>query len=521
MISNPLLPHINRPVSIAYAGITALLTIVLAIFLPLQAAPFFSGGDGVRWVAPLILVCGCAGVIYFLLLPQLWRYFNSRFAMIIMAVLFLSATLFVFVAVQRGTSSLRALESYTETAAIRFALHGVLYPDPQTEPMSTIYAPFYFVLSGFLYRLLPPVFYWGKIVSIISTLLCALAVYQTTLRIQNSRTVALGATTAFFSTYAIMSQMYDWTLVDPLLMCFLAWAFMFFIRNTARSDLYTLCVMTAACFVKQSAVFPLITVSLIILFTRRPWWVFAPLISGAVTGLILLWITNGLVYEYLVHLPSHFSFLKIPQSDCTFRLFVLQLPLWIAAFVGWRSWMSVRIIAFVAICLGISLLGISAPGGLINSLFPIEPLLCIVAGAGLWKFKPLLVVQLLIGFYNPFTTLYPYSTLRQEDRQIVAAVKAAPGPVWLPSKGYLELQTGKSGYDHYCALEVWMNGDSLPLRLSRALHNHTFNCIIVSREGMLFFPNLGKQIMDPIEADYIKDKTGPPVIYRLKSIDSL
>ncbi|MBD3344185.1 MAG: hypothetical protein GF401_03880 [Chitinivibrionales bacterium] len=395
------------------------------------------------------------------------------------------------------------------------ALGGSLYPDPATSATGTIYGPIFFYVSGFLDRCIPGNLFSGRLISLASTLVSCFFVYKTAVLIHKNRITAFWGMCLFLSTYAIAGKFYDLIAVDPLLMCLCTAALYFLLKNTPGGDFRALVFMCIASFTKQTAVLPLVTVIVFMIVSRRKLWTWTPLLASIIFGTGLLIVTNRFAWTYLVTLPSSHTFRGFIERPELIRLFILQLPLWIGFWFYVFRTKNLRFCAFSFTLLIIGIMGLLKGGGWINAFFPFQPVLCIGASAALSRWKPLLVIQLILGLYNPTGALYPLQTIRDTDRKAVETARSVDGPVWFPSESYLWKRAGKQEWDHYAALDnlTWAGLD-IPRRIILAVENRHFDLIIMRKDKHTSFMRLDRKLSQLIRRNYIYSRDGGLVIYR-------
>jgi hypothetical protein len=401
--------------------------------------------------------------------------------------------------------------------AIRLAHGAPIYPDPETGPVGTLYTPLFFLLTAPFHLLFPAGFGYGRLVSCISFFITALFVYRIVKLRNGSPTAGLWTSALFCATYPIMGNLYDQSGVDTLQMCLSCVTLYFFLIKTGKDDMLALFFGGCACCAKQPAAYPFLAILVIILFSRRPWPVFLPLVFWAIIGAGLIIATKGWAISYLVTYPAKHGFRWIPPSFILFRFIVLQLPLWFCVIMGLFHKRDIRFQVYFFSILAASLFGISKNGGGIHPLFPAEPLLCIAAGTYICRYKPLLVIQLLLGLFNPFTAIYPWATIRQVDKEMVSLANNAPDDVWLPMETYLYSRTNKKEWDNFCALfgPMWA-GYPPPRRLLQALEQQRFSCILIRKNSTDLFRLFDPAIKDLIEKGYEKTIIYELVIYTRK-----
>lgn len=439
----------------------------------------------------------------------------GREALCAYAVIIFFAALFLFVAVQRMASGLRENESYAATMALRFASGGPLFPRPEEMPIGTIYTPVFIIVCGILFKIIPSIYVCGRLITIAATVLSAVYVYRTAGCLFPEKNSGLWAAALFSATYGIMSQSYDWLLADPLCMCLCAASVFHFVRDRRFDCCLALFLAGLACCTKQPALFLFAAEAVYALVKRRYRTVFGVLAFWAAAAGLLVLLSNGWAWNYLVRMPSRHGF-RLPPAALLVRFIVLQLPLWIGVgYALWKRNLPVRFLVVFGALACSGLFGIVKAGGWINALFCAEPVLC-AAGAGLLRQRrPLLVAQLVIGLYNPFAALYPWSTIHAARIRAVAAARSVTGDVWFPMEPYLAYESGKTEWDCYAALEadLW-NGDDPPRRLLDAINNRAFDRIIICTKSDFLFWAVHPALTDAIRKNYMKMLDPNIIIYR-------
>jgi|GEM_PF-3337590 len=484
-------------------------------YAPKFLHPLFNGPDGTRWISPFLLMMGTLAGIY-CLIPAFNKkisFISERF--IAGAVVLFFTGMLLFVTVQRFSSGLRYLETYNEIMAIRLAQGVSMYPNPETAPVGSVYTPFFFIVCSIFHKLLPAGYGYGRLISFISVLLTALFVHKIVRQRNGSKAAGVWGAAVFLSTYAPLAMLYDQSCVDTLLMFLTVLCLFFFLKNRPLDDLYALMWGGLACFTKQSAAYPFMVILIFLIISRRKLWVYSPLVFWAGVAAILLFITNGWAYTYLVAYPAGHGFRDFPPSYLLYRFFMLQTLLWIALIYMIIKQRQARFFAYSLAVLVASFFGIYKSGGGLHPFFPFEPLLCIAAVPLLMRYKIVLACQLLLGLYNPFKAIYPWATIRNPDKEIVAMTKAAQGEVWLPTETYLYSRTEKKEWDNFCALfgPVWA-GKNPPQRLLEALEQKKFELILMRKNSTDLFRLFHPAIIDLIKKQYIREETETLVIYR-------
>jgi hypothetical protein len=162
-----------------------------------------------------------------------------------------------------------------------------------------------------------------------------------------------------------------------------------------------------------------------------------------------------------------------------------------------------------------SFFGLFKGGGGYQALLPLEPVICIASCYFLSKKRLFLIIQIIIGLYNPFATLYPYKSIRYPDLKIKELLNRTAGEVWLPMETYLYNGTEKNEWDNFCALfgPSW-SGFDVPERLLTALRLKEFDLIIIRKSSMGLFFLFHPDIRDYIKKNYWEDNCTDLVIFR-------
>jgi len=488
-----------------------------ATLLPRAASSLFTGPDGTRWVAPFIVWMGCVCALYCACMPHIGRHCGGREAVWLGGVIAVLGGMMLFVAGQRLTSGLRELEAFHEAGCIRLATGIGLYNDIEKGPMGTYYAPLLYIAGGLIYRIFPGIPGCGRIISIMSVIITAVFVYRIAADRVHTRIAGLWATAFFLATYAVTWKMYDWGLTDPLMMCILAVSLFFLLKNTTTGDMLSLWFAGLACLAKQTALIPFLAVFWCIITARRPLRAYAPLLFWVIIGASIILYTNGRAWAYLVASPAGFSFRRLPDPGALLPVFVLQLPLWILAGAQWRKSTTLRFELFAASIFSAFILGIWKHGGWINAVFPFEPILCIAAAGVTGKWRLLGIIQLIAGLYNPFSTLYPWTTIRDTDRRAVEMAQQTGGDVWFPAQPYLYNKAGKPFWEDFASLEMCAGlRCEVPPRLLNALRTKRFTLVVMRNGGDFWLKSIPAHVTQLLYKNYDRTASGELIIFMPK-----
>jgi hypothetical protein len=308
-----------------------------------------------------------------------------------------------------------------------------------------------------------------------------------------------------------MDTFYDIAMIDPFLTCLYTAALYFFLKKTCTGDFLSTTIMLVACFTKQTAVLPCFAVIVFSIFSKRRMWIFSPIAVAVTSGIVMLYATDGTAWSYLVKLPSLHGWVHLNSQDYLLKKAVTQLPLIASFVIGMILLRDIRFVAFVTtICLS-SISGLLHAGGWLNVLIPFEAMLCIGAASAVKKVKLLLILQILLGLFNPFTAIYPWATIRNIDMRAVQMAKQTPGDVWFPVESELAVKAGKPEWDNVIALGclTWAKVEP-PRRLIKAIQDKRFDLILIRASQLTSF-----EISDP-EIRYCVSEH-----YNLELIDGL
>ncbi len=506
----------NR-ISIIVVSLCIVLTVLCATLAPTVLRPLFTGPDGIRWIAPFFIVMGffATGYSFYALSYRKWSLTSEVF--LAGATVTFFAGIITFIALQRFSSGLRYIETYNEIMAIRLSQGKSIYMNPEQGPVGTVYTPFFFMITSIFHRIVPAGYGYGRLVSLAALLLTAWFVFRIVVLRGNPPSAGIWTAGVFLATYFPMDALYDQSCVDTLQMCLTCITLFHFLKNTPRDDMLALLLGGLACFTKQSAVYPFLVVSIAVLIKRRQWWVYRPLLFWAAAGCLLILMTKGWAVTYLITYPARHGIRAMPPFFLLRRFFLLQILLWCCVTVtGIKHWEHRFHIYFLSV-LAASLSGIFKSGGGIHPLFPTEPLLCIAAAPVLYRYKTILLCQLIIGLHNPFTALYPWKTIREADREIVAVANSTDGEVWLPMESYLYSRTTKKDWDNFCALfgPMWA-GFPTSERLASVLRTRRFERILIRKNSTDLFRFFSPELRELIAAGYDRKDSGIVITYTRK-----
>jgi hypothetical protein len=383
-----------------------------------------------------------------------------------------------------------------------------LYAAPNTHFTPYLYTPIYFYVSLAVSRLLGMGYEPLRIVSILSTLGCLVAIYALVYTECKRHLPALAAAGVFASFYPVVDGSFDIGRVDMLYLCFVLWAFYATRRlNPALAALLWLCA-----FQTKQGVLPIAVLALC-----YDWPHPRRIVTGlgtfavalAVSILYLTHATFGWYKYYVFGMAGSFGFDKshalhfLPGDlihPCGIAL-LLVLTAWLAAPPAWRSGtLSFYVLGSVGM---IALTGYlrAHRGANVNSLLPMYAWISVLFGLALARLfavleyrnsgaahialtLPLLVapLQMLQHLYLP-TSYIPTSGQLQARTAFEQQLLSIPGDVLVLSHPDYAVLAGKplfAGSESIGAVTEATHhseGDELIQQYSTLLHSGTVKAV--------------------------------------------
>jgi hypothetical protein len=129
-----------------------------------------------------------------------------------------------------------------------------------------------------------------------------------------------------------------------------------------------------------------------------------------------------------------------------------------------------------------------------------------------------LIVQIAAGLFNPFKTLYPWTTIRDIDKQAISMAQSTDGDVWFPVETELAIRAGKAEWDNCIAISCasWAGFDP-PQRLMDAIENSRFDYIIVREKHLEYFYRLHPVILNAVSRRYSQSVANGLVVYERRA----
>ena len=128
-----------------------------------------------------------------------------------------------------------------------------LYVEPSADFIPYIYPPLYSWLLAFCASVTELDYWVGRSLSFLGTILAGAAIFRACRLEGSSKSIALVATSFFFSTYEDGGTFFDLTRADGLLMASLAWSLVWIRQGNIRLGGLSLCV--AFLFKHNAAIF--------------------------------------------------------------------------------------------------------------------------------------------------------------------------------------------------------------------------------------------------------------------------
>ncbi len=183
-----------------------------------------------------------------------------------------------------------------------------IYVAPSASFVPYVYPPLHYWLTAIVARAMP-IMSAGRLVSVIATVIAALAVFRATRALGKSTYWALVATSLFFGAYSLTGYWYDLDRSDSLVIAMLGVAFVIALeREGALASVVVGALLGGALFAKQPASVFLIAAVLAMILARRPRVAAAIAAGGAlvlVPGVAILNAkTDGWFWYYCVKMPA-------------------------------------------------------------------------------------------------------------------------------------------------------------------------------------------------------------------------
>ncbi len=392
---------------------------------------------------------------------------------------------------------------------VRRLLQGkALYAPPALDFTAFSYGPLYFYAAAAMGVLFGADFALLRVLSAVSCLASLLLIGRWVWEESGSRQAGFLAAALYLACYPVSGAWYDLARVDSLFLLLLLSGFYLIRRHrSARSDAAAALLLALAAFCKQTAVvitLPLLFWHIVNTPGPRKWIWPALYLTLLGSGYALMQdLTGGWFSYYAFYLPSqhppvwwrvHHFWIDYFFKPLPFATLLGALALVTGGRLTGRRegfWLF-----FTAGFFGGPWLAVVPSGAYHNVVMPAHAALALLCGLaynqpGRWH--PLVsgaaVAQLLLLVYLPGRYLPPPAD-RLAGEELVQRLAAVPGPVWIPSQGYLAEKAGKAGSAHRCALDDVLRGgvkaDKRMLRreMEAALREGRFAVVVTGAEGL-------------------------------------
>ncbi|MBW1839747.1 MAG: glycosyltransferase family 39 protein [Deltaproteobacteria bacterium] len=206
------------------------------------------------------------------------------------------------------------LEGYFLAGMIKIVNNQSIYSSPNTEFISLLYPPFYYLLIGGLAKILGVSFWTARLVSVLSSFLSGFIIYQFVRRETKSSFCAFFTLGLFFASYQITGSWFDVARVDSLFMA-LSLSGIYVLRYYTKSYtgiFFAAIFLSLAFFTKQAAIFFIIGCAVYLWFTQREKCLIFTLMSTLFIfgGILLLnYLTEGWYWFHAFKVPlRHYSY---------------------------------------------------------------------------------------------------------------------------------------------------------------------------------------------------------------------
>jgi len=353
-----------------------------------------------------------------------------------------------------------------------------LYVAPSLDFVPFVYPPLYFWLSAALAKLTGTGFLPLRLLSFVSSLGCFALIFLMVRRQTRSALAGIVGAGLFAACYPISGFWYDIARVDMLsVVLLLAAIYVVQLDRGWPSGLLAGVLLALAFLAKQIALAVALPVMLFaLIFQRGRGLVFTAtsLILSAASALVLDHVSGGWYRYYIFDLPRQHEIDAAAAVGFWTTDILAAVPIGLAlAILGVaRVWRTDRRSALLwgAVLIGgvgASWTGRAHSGGYSNVLIPGYAAISIVFALGVHAATQsanprrglllsgvylLCIAQLLRLAYDPRQQL-PTAADRRAGEDLVAAMRAIPGNVYLPYHGYLPAVAGKRTHAH--AMAVW------------------------------------------------------------------
>jgi hypothetical protein len=468
-----------------------------------------------------------------------------RYAVIAAALWYLCVYLTVALLRISYPFDLEWMEGGSVDHVVRVLAGQTLYIQPQIAFIPFDYPPLYFYVCALVARIVGVGYFPLRLVSVASSLVCFGCIYQIVKKDTNSRFSGIIAAGLFAATFRISGAWLDLARVDS--MCLALFLLAILILHSSRSVLayvVTGILLALSFLTKQPALAMALPVVLYAVYVhrRRGLWLAVSLSAIVAISSVLFHVaTSGWYTFYVWEFPFKHPFLRPSAVTFWTQDMLARLPIaftaslllvvwcllgrqraemfWPAVFVGmtgaaYRSRLQsgafdnvlMPAYAITAILFGLIV------GRAIQSMGQRSATRNSLAEAAVYT---ACIIQMALLGYNP-RALVPRMADRAAREQLLEAISAVSGDVFVPSHGYVTTAAGKSPHAHLMALfDIAKVGDEQSAKLAEqlrtAIRQTAFDAIVLDDRTTYFF-------MREIEASYVLQSrvfSDPNVLYPL------
>lgn len=369
-----------------------------------------------------------------------------------------------------------------------------IYVAPSLDFVPFIYTPLYYYLSAGAAALFGTGFFALRLVSFASSLVSFLMIGVIVGRQTREVYAGLLAAGLYAATFRVSGAWFDLARVDSTYLAFLLIAI--YLLRFHSSDLAAVVaagLISLAFLTKQTALAMALPLIIYSVLERKRNVVFLVLPLVLVVGLSTLALnamSDGWFFYYVFDLPRNSplygdAFSGFWKRDIMSILPVASLVALFYFFTQNRERWKSGGLFFLFVCAGLVLGGWGGrlnSGGFNNVLMPAYAALSMIFGLGInqalgwlaqWspsgrRFEPFVyascILQFLLLLYNPVHEL-PSPQNLAANQQVIAAIEATPGEVWIPNHGFLGTLAGKKSYAHMMAIrDLVESGPRGPVR---------------------------------------------------------
>jgi hypothetical protein len=343
----------------------------------------------------------------------------------------------------------------------RVLAHQPLYVAPSLDYVPFLYPPLYFQISAAIMRVTGEGYAAMRLVSIVSTLGIAAALYRLARR-DGGRTGGVIAAGVFLGFYSRASCYYDEGRVDALAAALLVASLtLLFGERRFRLQLALAGLCGALSILSKQSGLPFVLAAGAIQMARgrrRDGLAYLACAAIATVGLLermgLLFEPWLYYYDFVVPSKHHLGLLKLATEVAPFLAGTLPIALWVAFRRAKRSEGSDPWTAMLAITLALGALMRVKDGGSNNHFIPAATIAALQLGrrvqAAPWGGKGIALQLAMLLF--PLTLVWPTRRDVEAGDRVVAAIRAIPGDVYVPALPAYAVRAGKPWHAHYSAM---------------------------------------------------------------------